>query len=221
MALIYFVVFGLIFPGTRGAEHQFLSYLMSGVFVFNFVATSMTSGANSILANSRLLVNIRFPRLILPMSAIFETSVGFLASLLVFYLIAWPVNGIAPGWTLLALPPVFLASAIFNLGLASLTARLAIPFRDINNLIPHITRLWLYLSPIIWPVAFLESLPTWAERIFKANPMYSMLEAYRFVLMGRPLGRNEVIMLAIWVVVIGFGGILSFVRFEGNMVRYL
>jgi hypothetical protein len=48
-----------------------------------------------------------------------------------------------------------------------------------------------------------------------------MLEAYRFVLMGRPLGRNEVIMLAIWVVVIGFGGILSFVRFEGNMVRYL
>jgi teichoic acid transport system permease protein len=221
MALIYFIVFGLIFPGTRGAEHQFLAYLMSGVFVFNFVVTSMTSGANSILANARLLVNIRFPRLILPMSAIFETSVGFLTSLAVFYLIAWPVNGVAPSLTLLALPAVFIGSAIFNLGLASLTARLAIPFRDINNLIPHITRLWLYLSPVIWPVTFLDGLPTWAARIFKANPMYSMLEAYRYALMGRPIHRNEIIMLAIWVVVIGFGGILSFVRFEGNMVRYL
>ena len=106
---------------------------------------------------------------------------GFLASLLVFYLIAWPVNGIAPSWTLLALPPVFLASAIFNLGLASLTARLAIPFRDINNLIPHITRLWLYLSPIIWPVAFLDSLPTWAERIFKATGLSSLTTSREIV----------------------------------------
>ena len=80
MAAVYFLVFGLILDGRRG-EPQFIAWLLSGVFAFNYTATAMTSGANSILANRRLLVNIRFPRLILPISAIIETGVGFLMSI--------------------------------------------------------------------------------------------------------------------------------------------
>ena len=45
---------------------------------------------------------------------------------------------------------------LFNLGLAAATARLAVPFRDINNLIPYLNRIWLYMSPIIWPLSMLD-----------------------------------------------------------------
>ena len=220
MAAIYFLVFGVIFDGRRG-DPDFLAWLLSGVFVFNYTATTMTSGANSILANGRLLVNIRFPRLVLPISAVIETGIGFILSLGVYYLIAWPVNGVGPGAALVWLPAAFALHTLFNLGLAGWTARLAIPFRDINNLIPHITRLWLYLSPIIWPLSLIESRGGWMEQLASLNPLFGLLSFYRTALMGRPLDGGAFALALVWIAVIGLGGILSFVRNEGNIVRYL
>ena len=156
MSAVYFLVFGFLFPRDPTDEPALLAWILSGLFAFNFTTTAMSSGANSILSNAKLLVNIRFPRMILPISGLAEVAVGFLASLSIFYFIAWPVDAIRPTLHLFLLPAVFVIHVIFNLGLASLLARLAIPFRDINNLIPHLNRLLLYLSPIIWPLAFLE-----------------------------------------------------------------
>lgn len=220
MAAIYFLVFGVIFDGRRG-EPDFIAWLLSGVFVFNYTATAMTSGANSILSNRKLLVNIRFPRLVLPISAVIEAGVGFILSIGVYYVIAWPANGVAPGPGLVWLPAAIGLHTLFNLGLAGWTARLAIPFRDINNLLPHVTRLWLYLSPIIWTLSLIESRGEWAERLVSINPMYGILSFYRTALMGRPLDRAAFALALGWTVVIGLGGIVSFVRHEGNMARYL
>ena len=144
LSAVYFVVFVKIFERTFESEPAFLAWLVSGLFVFTFTSTAMTSGANSILANSRLLVNIRFPRLILPISAIIEAGIGFLVALPVFFVIAWPVNGIAPGWRLVWLPLALTLHTLFNLGLSAASARLAVPYRDINNFIPHLTRLWMF-----------------------------------------------------------------------------
>ena len=220
MAGVYFLVFGFIFNARQG-ESQYLAYLLSGMFAFNFVTMSMTGGANSILANSKLLANIRFPRLILPLSALAEALYGFLASLLVYYFIAWPADGVRPTAWLLFLPGIVLLQTVFNLGLASLTARLAVPFRDINNLIPHLNRLWMYLSPIIWPMSFVADKPELFQWILRINPLYSFIVLYRTALMGRDFEPDMLLLAAAWSVVMGAGGVLAFVRYEGNMVRHL
>ncbi len=220
MAGVYFLVFGFIFNARRG-EEQYLAYLLSGMFAFNYLTMSMTGGANSVLANSKLLANIRFPRLILPVSALAEALYGFLASLLVYYVIAWPADGVRPTAWLLFLPAVVVLQTVFNLGLASLTARLAVPFRDINNLIPHINRLWLYLSPIIWPMSFIAAKPEWFQSILVINPMYPFIVCYRTALMGREFEPEMLVLAVVWTVVLSAVGILSFVRYEGNMVRHL
>ena len=221
LAAVYFIVFGLIFGGREG-EPQFLGWLLSGLFAFNFTTTSMTSGANSILHNSKLLVNIRFPRLILPAAALIEAAIGFLASMAIYYVIAWPTNGVAPTASLLLLPVAVVIHVLLNTGLAALTARLAVPFRDINNLLPHLTRLWLYLSPIIWPLVFIEDQPQWAQDALEfANPLFSLLSLYRTALMGREFHPEHLFLAAGWALLIFIAGVLSFVRFEGNMVRHL
>ena len=221
MSAVYFFVFGVIFPGTREGEPQFLGYLISGMFVFTYTSTSMTSGANSILMNSRLLVNIRFPRLILPMSAILEAGVGFLVSIPVFFMLAWPVHGIAPGFHIIWFPLALSLHTMFNLGLAALTARLAVPFRDINNFIPHLNRLWMYISPIIWPLAFIEAKEQWVQTAVSLNPLYSYLAIYRGALMGRAIETGEVVGAVVWALVSLTLGVLAFVRYEGNMIRHL
>jgi ABC-type polysaccharide/polyol phosphate export permease len=221
MGAVYFLVFGLLFDGRRG-DPAFLAYLLAGLFVFNYTSTAMTSGANSVLQNSKLLVNVRFPRMILPVSALIEAAVGFLASVAVYYLIAWPVNGVRPTAWLLLLPPVFALHTVFNLGLSAATARLTIPFRDINNLLPHINRLWLYLSPIIWPLSFLDTQPEWFHRLLEVlNPLFGMLALYRAALMSRPFDATDVWLAIGWTAVIGVMGVVAFVRYEGNMVRHL
>ncbi len=221
LAAVYFLVFGWLF-NARGRDPQFLSYLLSGLFVFNFTSTAMTSGANSILQNAKLLVNIRFPRMILPASALMEALVGFLSSLAIYYLITYPANGVAPTRWLLLLPVAIIIHVIFTTGLSAATARLAIPFRDINNLLPHVTRLWLYLTPIVWPLQLLESRPEWAQRAFEyANPLFSLVALYRTALMGRPFEWSNLWAAAVWAVIVGVLGVLSFVRYEGNMVRHL
>ncbi len=83
--MVYYLVFSVLFPSGRD-----LGYLLSGMFVFHFTSQAMSGGANSILQNSRLLANLRFPRLILPIANLLESTVGFLASLVVLYAIAIP-----------------------------------------------------------------------------------------------------------------------------------
>ena len=220
LAGVYFLVFGFIFD-ARGREDAYLSYLISGIFVFTFTSTSITTGANSILANSKLLANTNFPRLILPISAVLEASVGFLASLAIFYAIAIPANQVFPSAQLAWLVPLVPLHVLLNVGLATISARLAVPFRDVNNLLPYVIRLWLYLSPIIWPLTMLASMPSWAETAAKFNPLFSFLSLYRTALLGTPLDAAMLLTAAGWAVVLAAAGTALFIRYEGHMVRHL
>ncbi len=216
---VYFLVFGVIFPGRRPPD--FLAYLVSGMFVFHYTSSAMTGGAASILTNSKLLVNVAFPRMILPISALVESGVGFLASIGLFLVVMLPTDLAELTPALLLLPLVFILQSIFNVGLASLVARLAVPFRDINNLIPYINRIWLYLSPIIWPLTFLENAEAWQQTVMKLNPMFPFLSVYRAALLGGSVDWTQLSLAAAWTGVVGVVGVGLFVREEGNMVRYL
>lgn len=216
LSLVYFLIFGLLL-GTRD-----LAYLMSGMFVFHFTAQSLTGGANSILQNSKLLANIKFPRLILPLSSVLESGLGFVVSLGVLLVLAVPIAGSVPGPEIALLALVLPLQLLFNVGLGSLTARLAVPFRDINNLIPYISRIWLYTSPIIWPLSFLETdigreLAPWVT----LNPMFSAISVYRTAMLGYPFDPQMLLMFTAWALAIFLLGVALFVRYETKIVRYL
>ncbi len=110
---------------------------------------------------------------------------------------------------------------LFNVGLAAMIARLAVPFRDIGNLLPFVIRLWLYLSPVIWPISMIERAPAWAQTVMKSNPMYWILEIYRGALLARPISNTAWIVAGTWAIVALLAGVTLFVRQEGSMVRYL
>lgn len=221
---VYFLVFGLIFGGgSRGDD--FLIYLLSGMFVFHFTSQSMTGGANSIIQNAKLLANLRFPRLLLPLSTLIEALVGFLASLGVLAVMVVIFQVVLDRqyltFRLLYLPLVIGLQLLLNLGLGAMTARLAVPFRDINNLLPYLTRIWLYLSPVIWPLSFLDGAGPLIRRLVTLNPMYDIIGLYRSSMLGYPIIMDQVVGAVIWSVLIGVVGVTLFVRYEGHMVRYL
>jgi teichoic acid transport system permease protein len=97
---------------------------------------------------------------------------------------------------------------------------LAVPFRDINNLIPYVNRIWLYLTPIIWPLSFLETASDIA-RLIQANPMFHMVGCTEPVLFNTPIHAAT----SGWSIVERWSwaclGIALFIRHEGHIVRHL
>jgi teichoic acid transport system permease protein len=223
LGAVYFFVFGVLFAGSSRPD-DYIAYLLSGMFVFHFTNQSMTGGANAILQNSKLLANLKFPRLVLLISALIESAVGFLASLLVFYAIVWPTVGIHPSRYTLLLLLIFPIQVLFNLGLSAFVARLAVPFRDINNFIPYVNRLWLYVTPIIWPLSFLDDASPAIRTAVGINPMFHIVELYRSALIGHPtyvFTIGDLIPSLAWAVGVFIVGVAGFVRYETRMVRYL
>lgn len=223
LGAVYFFVFGIIFGGNR--PDDFLIYLLSGMFVFHFTSQSMTGGANSIIQNAKLLANLRFPRLLLPISTLIEALVGFVASLgvlaamvLIFQIV---LDRQYFTLALIFLPAVVALQVVFNLGLGAITARLAVPFRDINNLLPYVNRIWLYVSPVIWPLSFLDNASPTIQRMVTWNPMFDIIGLYRTVLLGYPFDGVQLLGAILWTAAIGILGVTFFVRYEGHMVRHL
>lgn len=220
---VYFLVFGVLFGGNR--PDDFLIYLLSGMFVFHFTSQSMTGGANSIIQNAKLLANLRFPRMILPISTLIEALVGFLASLGVLAVMVIVTQFVSDEsyltFRLLYLPAIIVVHVVFNLGLGAATARLAVPFRDINNLLPYVNRIWLYVSPVIWPLSFLEGTSPTIRRLVELNPMFSLIELYRSAILGYPLDMGDLVRTLVWAAVIAVVGVGMFVKYEGHMVRHL
>ena len=230
LGTVYWLVFGVLFDRgtidvTRNAieyELPFLAYLLSGIFPFFFTQSAMTGGVNSIVSNTKLLANLHFPRLILPIAALVESSVGFVTSLGVFFLIVGPINGIWPGARIAWLIPAMLVHLLFNFGLSTIVARIAVPFRDLNNLVPYFTRLWLYTSPVIYEASFLEGKGEIVETLFKINPLFSILELYRHALTGVDIDLAASLVSAVgWAVALSVLGVAWFVKYEGKMARYL
>ncbi|MFP3881772.1 MAG: ABC transporter permease [Actinomycetota bacterium] len=217
LSFVYWLVFGIIFPGSRD-----IIYLMSGMFVFHFTAQSLTGGANAVLQNSKLLTNLKFPRLILPMANLIESLIGFTVSLGVLLLAQLAFRFELPTGMLVLLLVAVPLQLVFNLGLSSIAARLAVPFRDINNFIPYVSRIWLYLSPIIWPLSMLDTergqqFAPYAEM----NPLFSLISIYRAALIGDPFDPTALATFAIWAAVVGVVGVGVFVRYEGKIARHL
>lgn len=216
LAGIYFIVFGIIF-GARDNDSGYFPFLLTGLFVFYYTRSSLMDSAGMILANARLITTVDLPRLSLVLAGLIESAFGFLASMVV-YLVLGLFVGVDLGWHSLWFFVAFLLQTIFNLGLGATTARLSVPFRDVRNLLPYVTRIWLYLSPIVYAIG---RVPDYLRPVLLLNPMTAYLSIYRAALLGDPLSWKLLTAAVTWSAVVGGFGVLLFTRAEGKFVRHL
>lgn len=220
---VYYFVFGVVLglnePGSgRGGVDNYLPFLVVGVITFDYTRSSVQSGARMIVKNRRLVQSINFPRAILPVSSIVSETVSHLYALPVM-LVLLVLMGELPLWTWLLLVPIVALQALFNLGIAMTVARFAFHFRDVQNFMPYLLRLWFYMSGVLYPLTdgFIET--RWVLWILQANPMWSVIEISRDALLD-----GEVVgwvwgLAAGWTVVILVSGFWYFRRAESEYGR--
>jgi len=149
LASVYYTLVTILSNSSRGMAY--FAHLLAGLFAFYFVANAMQSGASSVVAGGRLVMNTAFPRLLLPLSAVRTAFFRFLPTLLV-YGVVHLIAGLKLSPAHLMLIPALALIVVFSVGMAAFFATLNVYFRDTTSFLPYFTRIWLYVSPVLLTV---------------------------------------------------------------------
>lgn len=179
--LLFMLIYGTFLRLINYPLH--LPTLISGVIVWQFLATCTGDSLHAIVGNANLVTKASFPRLILPLSMVGANLVNFLLAgvVLVALLLAFD-----PSFGLLwLLPLVLLTHVALCLGLALCLSCANVFFRDTEHILSVVMLAWFFMTPVIYePQRVLASLDPGLHALFFANPMAGIVTAYRMALLG-------------------------------------
>ena len=179
---VYYLVFGILFQANRGI-HDYIAYLVTGVFIFAFTERSIVVGSTVMRANMALIRALHFPRASLPLSYVMVELQQLLVSMVVLFAIVIG-TGEYLTWYWLYLPLVLALQATFNMGAALIMARLGAGAQDFSQLIPFLTRVWRYFCGVMYSIASLPaSLHPWAKDLLQLNPAAVYISLTRYSIM--------------------------------------
>ena len=200
---VYYVVFGIFFKANRGIDN-YLLWLSIGVFTYGLTTRAVVAGATSITNNLGLMRAMRFPRALLPVSTVLGRVLTFGFELTALGVVTL-LSGVSLRPNLLLLPVIVALHSGLNLGLAFIAARLNDTYRDVQQLIPFVFRLLMYLSGVMFPVRrFLgdSNAPGLISRAIALNPMVQLLDLYRWAYLGTTVDASRLVQLVLTVLLV-------------------
>ncbi len=181
LMLVFTVVFShLAKVPSDGIPYPVFSY--SALLFWTFFASSLSFAVPSLVNNMNLVTKIYFPREILPAASIgaafFDLCIASIVfvGLMVYYRIP-----LSP--TILWLPLLLLVQLLLTLGVVLFLAAVNVFFRDVRFVLPLLTQVWMYASPVIYPSTLI---PERFRMLYMLNPMAGLIDSYRrVILMGQ------------------------------------
>ena len=217
--LMFTVVFGNIAGISTDGVPKILFYL-AGVTAWNYFAESLKLTSDSFIKNFQLYNKIYFPRAIIPMSIVFSNVLKFLIQFLLFlgvyFYYFMSQSNLQPNFTILLIPIYILITAGLALGFGLFISAMTTKYRDLNFLIQFGIQLWMYATPIIYPIS---EISTNNQIYVLANPMTSIVEAFKYAFLGVGMfSINGLLYSFGFMCIILMLGFLLFNRMEKNFV---
>lgn len=180
LMLIFTFFFGkLVRVPSDGIPYPLLVY--AAIVPWSFFSNAIVSSGNSLTGNSNLITKIYFPRLLIPMAAIGAGLVDFaIASILLSILL--PYYGVGLTWNILFYPVLVILTALLALAVGIFMSALNAKYRDVRHALPFIIQLWMFSTPIIYPMRIVPEDARWLVAL---NPMTGLVEGFRSCLFGR------------------------------------
>lgn len=182
--LTFTVIFGQVARLPTDGLPQFLFYL-SGTVVWSYFSACLTKTSQTFISNSHLFGKVYFPRLAVPVSILISNLISFAIQFLLFlgflfYFIQAGSNVHPNAWVLLT-PLLVLIMAGLGLGFGIIVSSLTTRYRDLSFLVSFGVQLWMYATPVIYPVS---AIPARFQQLIQLNPMTPIIEAFRYAYLG-------------------------------------
>ncbi len=173
--LVFTVFFGRLAGIETDVDAPYSMFSYAGLLIWLFFANAVAGASQSLVANTNLVTKVYFPRLYVPLAATlaalvdYAIALGLLVVLMLAHGLPFSVELL---WLVAVLPVAFLVTA----GVGMLLAALHVEYRDVRHATPFLLQLWLFLTPVIYPVALLPESWGW---LLMLNPMSGVVHAHR------------------------------------------
>ena len=193
--LVTTVVFTLVFGTVVGIKTDGIDptlFYLCGLTAWTYFSGVLGSTSSTFTGNAHLFGKVYFPRLIVPLalaaSNLFSFAIQVFTYVLLYtiYKMTGRAEGLAPTATLALLPVFVLHMALLGLGVGMILSAMTAKYRDFHHLSGFLINLWMYATPIIYPLStLLEKIPEGWRWVGVLNPMTMIVEAFRYSFMGQ------------------------------------
>jgi lipopolysaccharide transport system permease protein len=177
--VIFAVFFGILMGiDTDGMPHALFFYAALAPWIF--FSGAVSAGSVSLIGSSNLVTKVYFPRLIVPAAAVGALLVDLLITsvlllgLVLYYRMQWT-------WAMLIFPAMILLAVLLALDFSIWLAALTVKYRDIRHALPFVFQLWMFLTPILYPLSVVPEKWRW---LMYLNPLTGVVEGVRSSLTG-------------------------------------
>lgn len=214
-SVVFTLIFGRIAKLSTNGLPPFLFY-MSGTVAWSYFSSVITKSSETFIGNASIFSKVYFPRMVMPLSVVISNLISFTIQLLFFigFFIYFLAKGasLEPNIWIFSLPLLMVIMASLGLGLGILVSSMTTRYRDLKFLVAFGVNLFMYATPVIYPVASISEKYRW---IILANPMSPVIETFRYAFLGgEPMGIIYLVYAFVISVTILLAGIALFNRVE-------
>jgi lipopolysaccharide transport system permease protein len=190
--LFTMVVFSLFFGKlakvpSDGIPYPIFAY--AALVPWTFFSNALNQSSNSLVQSANLLRKVYFPRLAIPVSSVISGVVDFaLAFAVLLGMMLW--YGIVPNGNAAWLPLLLALALVTALGVGLWLSALNVQFRDVRYVVPFLTQIWMFATPIAYPSSLLDE--PW-RTLYGLNPMVGVVEGFRWALLGAGTGPGPIV----------------------------
>lgn len=191
MLMLVFTVFFGVLAQMPSEGTPYPLFVFTGLVVWQSVARVLADASASIVLNGHLVTKIYFPRVYLPIAVLLSSLVDLFFGLLALAVLML-IYGIAPGWSALLVPFWLLIACATVLGISLWLAALYAAYRDIGHLLPFLTQIWMFMTPVIYPSSMV---PEAYRDLYAINPLVAVVEGFRWAFTGAPPPERQTVLV--------------------------
>jgi len=208
--LVFTLFFGrLAKMPSDGIPYPIFVYV--GLLPWTYFANALTASGNSLVGSANLITKVYFPRLIVPAAASLAGLLDFFIAMLVLGAMMVYYH-LLPGMGILLFPFLVGLTFLCAAGVGLWLSALNVQYRDIRYVIPFLIQLWMFVSPVIYPVSMVKQKYQW---LLALNPMGGVIKAYRASLLGHlPIDWFLLSLSAAIIFILFISGLYYFRRME-------
>ncbi len=217
------VMYMFVFGGLAGISTDGLPqgiFYLSGILLWNYFLACFTSSSTVFTANAAVFGKVYFPRLVVPLAGVLANLLKFGIQLLLFVLVysyyLYQGASMRPNLYLLLSPYLILVLALTSLSWGLIVSALTTKYRDLMQLVTFVMQLFMYATPIIYP---LSAAPEKYRAILNINPLSPVFEIFRFSVTGSgSMDWGGLLYSSCCMVVTLFVAVVLFSRVERNFM---
>lgn len=218
-ALVYVVIFKDV-VGISTSGRPGLLFYFGSVILWTFFADSVSAVSYTYNSHVAIFNKVYFPRIVvsysLVLSQLARLGIQFGIYMIIFFWSMWRTSSVTPNEYIFLLPLLVFILILMSLGIGLIFTALSVRYRDLQNLLSFLVRVWMFATPVIYPLAVV---PEKYREVLLLNPVTPVMEYFRFGFLGTGMHQGSYLIYSFVFSIVVFGaGIILFNLRDGKVM---